>query len=283
MAFNLGDFTNGFDEDSSVNKDMPPLIKQEVHNDESEDDDDDIPPPLLPRVYYVSKDPQVYPDSSDDESVPPLLTDNRFNCPSSSSSDNDNFESTFEHAHAAIGPDEVDSKNQIGISAGCGGNGHIGMYCDYCEDQGMIYTKESDASNTSNPERVASNPEEVASAPEKVASAPEKITPAPDIVALAPDTVVLAPDTVVSTPHKATMAQAPNGTIWSSRPAGDEMDEFLREVCIYKHMERDDRQAWIKAVKTKFASMKLTTVCDVIDNLMRLNKMLITYRHTPMT
>ena len=103
MALDLNDFTNGYDEESS---------------------DDDMPE-LIPRVYQ---------DSSDDDSVPPLME--RFNNYLSSSDDESIGEFVLadkeeEHAYVAMGNEE-DSENQIGRCAGCGGNGHIGMYCGSC-------------------------------------------------------------------------------------------------------------------------------------------------------
>ena len=269
MALNLADFTNGFEDESSDDEDMPPLIKRTV-NQEASDDDDDVPPFNESRVYF---------DSSDDDSLPPLLTD-RFNCPSSSDDDDDDFECSFEHTNTAVGTDD-DSENQIGTCTNCSGTGHIGMYCDSCEDQGMIYEKESSSSDTSNPTLVASNQETTVSTPNEVTSTPEVVTSAPDTVRSAPDRVASAAASIPTNPLYTTHTADASGVIWSRRKMGDEMDEFLREVCIHKHMKLEDRRAWILAVKTKLAYLKFTTVCDVLRNLMRINNILITCHRTP--
>lgn len=77
------------------------------------------------------------------------------------------------------------------------------MYCDSCEDSGLIYNNGSDPDNESSEETildtVVSAPNPIALAPDMVASTPDGVASAPENIASAPDPVVSAPDQVPST------------------------------------------------------------------------------------
>jgi transposase InsO family protein len=244
MALDLDDFEMVDDDDSSSIDDLPALIPRD----------------------------QQYFDSSDEESVPTLME--RFY--ESSSSDDDSEEAS-DQAFAAMCDDDDDSENQIGHCTGCGGNGHIGMYCDACQDSGLIYeTVPESGSEESNEDIVASVPEAAVSAPEPVVSAPETIPSAPDRATSAPVGVASRPYNTHNFEHMI-YARPPENS------EEDEMIDFLTQVCIELRMDSTKRTKWVLAVKAKFASMKLRTVNDVMKNIMKINRMLVNvYHRTPM-
>jgi hypothetical protein len=47
-------------------------------------------------------------------------------------------------------------------------------------------------------------------------------------------------------------------------------------------MEQQDRASWVRSVKAKFALIEITTVRHVMENMMRINNMLVSSRQSPM-
>jgi hypothetical protein len=89
------------------------------------------------------------------------------------------------------------------------------------------------------------------------------------------------------TPDTETTASAPNAETTASEPSEEEKAsliyrKFLMSVAVEKHVGRSLREGWVDKVIDKFMEIDITSVIDVVINILDINRRLIRAGRTPM-